>query len=258
MYKVLVLYICTGKYELFWQGFYDSSEKFFLPHCKKDYFVFTDAKKIYQENAENVYKIYQDNLGWPGNTLFRYKIFLQRKEKFLNYDYIFFLNANMEFQSEIDESILPKSGLLVVQHPGYYNVECNKFPYDRNTKSLACIPKGIGDVYVCGGFNGGTSKAFLEMSETINYNTDRDFSNNIVARWHDESHINRYILNHSYKILSPAYAYPEGADLPFECNVKIRDKNKYGGHAFLRDIKESKLKVVTKSVKRLLRKLVEE
>lgn len=256
MYKVLVLYICTGKYDVFWKGFYDSSEKFFLKNCQKDYFVFTDAERIYQEESDNVHKIYQENLGWPGNTLFRYKIFLTHKDILLKYDYIFFINANMEFKSVVDESILPESGLIVVQHPGYYNAERSKLPYDRNPQSMAYISKNEGKVYVCGGFNGGTSEAFLMMTETINNNTDKDFSRDIVAKWHDESHINKYILNHPYHLLSPSYAYPEDSRLPFKCIVMIRDKEKYGGHAFLRNVKESKLNVVARKGKRLLRLLM--
>lgn len=43
MNKVAVLYICTGKYDVFWKDFYISYEKYFLPDCEKHYYVFTDA-----------------------------------------------------------------------------------------------------------------------------------------------------------------------------------------------------------------------
>ena len=38
-------------------------------------------------------------------------------------------------------------------------------------------------VYLCGGFNGGTSEAYLKMAETIRTAVNVDFSNRIVARW---------------------------------------------------------------------------
>lgn len=248
--KIAILYICTGKYDLFWKDFYLSSEKYFLCNAEKSYFVFSDAEEIFAEEEDNVYKIFQKNLGWPGNTLFRYEIFLTQKYRLKTFDYIFFLNANMLFLQPIEDDILPPSGLLVVQHPGYYSAGRNKFPYDRNKKSLAYISPKEGEVYICGGFNGGTASSFLKMADVIAKNTKEDYSHDIVARWHDESHINHYILNHEYKLLSPEYAYPEGVDLPFECKVLIRDKNKYGGHEFLRDQNEHVYIKIIKLLKR--------
>lgn len=247
--KIAILYICTGKYDIFWQEFYQSCEKNFLLNCQKEYFVFTDANHIYAENTASIHKIYQKNLGWPGNTLFRYHIFLKQKDTLKKYDYIFFFNANMKFLQVIDENILPESGLMVVQHPGYYKTEADNLPYDRNAKSLAYIPYGTGKVYVCGGFNGGKTKDFLTLIETIAENTEKDYEKGIVARWHDESHINKYILYQKYVLLSPAYAYPENENLPFDCKILIRDKSRYGGHSFLRGQKESILKKVIRIIK---------
>ena len=62
--KIAILYICTGKYDIFWQEFYQSCEKNFLLNCQKEYFVFTDANHIYAENTASIHKIYQKNLGW--------------------------------------------------------------------------------------------------------------------------------------------------------------------------------------------------
>ena len=70
--KVGILYICTGKYDVFWEEFYKSCEKYFLPNSEKYYFVFTDSNHLYdEENNKNIKKYYQENLGWPDNTLKR-------------------------------------------------------------------------------------------------------------------------------------------------------------------------------------------
>jgi len=63
---------------------------------------------------------------------------------------------------------------------------------------------------------------------------EEDEKEGVVALWHDESHINKYILSHPYKMLSPAYCYPEDWNLPFEKLILIKDKSKFGGHGFLR------------------------
>ena len=50
----------------------------------------------------------------------------------------------------------------------------------------------------------------------------------MVAVWHDESHLNRYIIGREdVKVLPPCYGFPEGWDLPYEPTMLLRDKSKY-------------------------------
>ncbi|NDJ26967.1 hypothetical protein GW575_03205 [Campylobacter sp. MIT 19-121] len=166
--KIAMLYICTGKYDIFWKDFFISCEKYFHPECQKEYFVFTDSNELYQEHEnERIHKIFQENLGWPYNTLMRFHMFLKIEKELQEFDYIFFMNANVEFLKEV--SFLPtKEQLIVVNHPGFYNKNPQDFTYDRNEKSLAYIPfeqdeekenlfygKIKGKYYVFGAFNGG-------------------------------------------------------------------------------------------------------
>ena len=61
MLKIAILYICTGKYDVFWKEFYRSCEQYFLPNSNKNYFVFTDSKELYDEkNNDKIFKIYQE------------------------------------------------------------------------------------------------------------------------------------------------------------------------------------------------------
>lgn len=230
MKKVAILYICTGAYVAFWKDFYLSFEKKFLPKTQKDYFVFTDAKSVYNEEKNTrIHRIYQDDLGWPGNTLFRFRIFKSVFSELNNFDYIFFMNANMFCNTVVtEEEFLPVSEeLLVTQHPGFYDCKPYEFSYERRKKSLAYIPYSKGHVYVCGGVNGGKAKAFIELIRELDWRVDKDNEKGIVAAWHDESHLNRYILEHeNYKLLSPAYCYPEGWELPFEKKLIVLDKGK--------------------------------
>lgn len=43
---------------------------------------------------------------------------------------------------------------------------------------------------------------------------------------HDESHLNKYLSEHKCLALSPAFAYPEGWNMPFSPKIVIRDKVK--------------------------------
>ena len=245
--KIACLYIATGRYTVFWKDFYLSAEKYLLPEAQKDYFMFTDNEHIdFEENA-NVFKIYQKKLGWPYDTMMRFDMFLTQEEKLKEYDYIYFFNANMEFVAPVGEEFLPdESGLVMGLHPGYYNKEPDEYPYDRNPQSTAYIPYGQGKHYVQGCLNGGTSAAYLELCKTCSANTHKDLEQNIIALWHDESILNKYVLNKNPLILDCRYLYPEGKNLhPFKKDIKIllHDKSapKYGGHAWLRGETDTKI-----------------
>lgn len=228
--KIAILYICTGEYVAFWKDFYCSFELNFLPDDTKDYFVFTDSDTIYDEMENNrIHRIFQENLGWPGSTLFRFKMFSRITEQLKIFDYIFFMNANVVCMKEITrEMFLPIDyELLVVQHPGYYNKERYEFPYERRKKSTAYIPYRDGRVYVCGGINGGKAEAYLRLIKELDQKIQDDYKRGVIAVWHDESQLNRYIVNNiNYRLLSPAFCYPEGWRIPFEICFMVSDKSK--------------------------------
>lgn len=231
--KIAILYICTGRYAMFWKNFHNGMEKYFLPNIAKHYFVFTDQ---YIESVnKNVHIIEQKHLGWPFDTLLRFHMFQQIKDQLGKFEYIFFLNANMLCVAPIDETILPtKEQLVGICHPGFYNRERKYFTYDRNPKCLAYIPDNKGTHYYMGGFNGGKAKAYIKLIERLAHRIKKDLEKDIIAVWHDESHLNRYLLHRKVKKLGPSYGYPEGWILPFDPKIIILDKNNLGGHMFLR------------------------
>ena len=241
--RIGILYICTGKYDVFWKDFYLSSEHFFMqyPDYIKHYYVFTDSEHLYdEENNSNIHKIYQENLGWPNNTLKRFHMFLQIKESLLEEtDYLFFFNANLLFTATVNEEVLPpnnSNGIVGTLHPGFFNQANTNFTYERSNKSTAYIAIGEGEHYYAGGLSGGRTKEYLKLCEHLKNQIDEDELNKIIAVWHDESHINKYFFNNPPHTLSPGYLYPEGWSIPFEPKIMIRDKSnpQYGGHKFLR------------------------
>lgn len=227
--KIAILYICTGKYKIFWDDFYKTSELFFIPEYSKHYYVFTDSQTI--ESTESITIINRECQGFPKDSLFRFKMFLDLENELINFDYIFFFNSNMLFVDRISSEILPTkaySGLMAVLHPGHYNNKNYFFPYERNTKSKAYIPyiKRINYHYFMGGVNGGKSKEYLDLIRMCAKNIDEDYSKGIIAIYHDESHLNKYLLEKNVLTMSPAYGYPENLVLPFKPKIIIRDKVK--------------------------------
>lgn len=255
--KIAILYICTGKYDVFWEGFYRSSEEFFLTNHEKHYFVFTDSTFIKAEN-DRIHIIYQESLGWPYNTLLRFQFFLKAEKELEEFDYIYFLNSNMRFLTQVGEEALPsekEDGLLAVLHPGYFDKTANNFPYERRKKSLAYIKHGAGKHYFMGGFNGGKAINYLDLIKTLNQNIQDDLSRKVIAVWHDESHLNAYLLNKNNRILSPAYGFAEDWPLPFEPKIVILDKTKFGGHHFLRETPPRKAGISSK-IKNWIKKII--
>ncbi|RRS32180.1 MAG: hypothetical protein P794_02040 [Epsilonproteobacteria bacterium (ex Lamellibrachia satsuma)] len=253
--KTIGIYICTGKYNIFWKDFFQSSEKYFLnlSEYEKHYFVFTDADKIEFENKKNVHKIYQKQLKWPYITLDRFSIFQKARQQLEEMDYIYFFNGNMLFVDKVGQELLPTASypLVMVKHPGFFDKERSTYTYETDPKSLASIQIDEGISYFMGGLNGGMTQDYLSLIDTLEKNIKTDKKNNLMAIWHDESHLNRYAIDHQdkIKVLDPSYGYPEDWDLPFSPKIIIRNKNKYGGHDFLR----KKNNWFARSIKRLIK-----
>ena len=235
MAKVGILYICTGRYTVFWPDFYRTFQEKFLPGSDKTFFVFTDAERLEYDDAPDVRRIYQKALDWPYSSLLRFKMFVSQQAALEQMDFLFFANANLICSQTVTEAeFLPRpqrgEQLLVVQQPGFWDKKPLFCSYDRNPKCRAYIPYNCGRAYVSGGLNGGTAEAFLSMSRELDRRTDADLADGQMALWHDESHLNRYIAEQdpaSYRLLTPAYWYPEGWDLPFEQKITVRDKSRW-------------------------------
>ena len=231
--KIAIVYTCTGDYVYFWEGFYRSFHEKFVPEAEKDYFVFTDAEALFAEKDDpHIHRIRQENLGWPGNTLYRFRMIHSIEEQLRSFDYVFLFNANLVCMETVHaKDVLPEGNrIVVVQHPKSDVRRPYKHPYDRNPKSIAYIPytELKAKYYVCGGINGGSTDAYLSMIRDLDRRVDEDDAHGVLARYHDESHINRYIVDHpDYRLLTAEYAYPEGWDLPHGRKFLLLDKEKY-------------------------------
>lgn len=227
MMKVAILYICTGKYRQFFEGFYASAKKYFLKGIAEvEYFVFTDDMAL--TTAEDVHLYYRECQGFPMDALMRYDMFLSIKDELKPFDYLFFFNSNMLFVAPVGKDFLPEEeGLGAILNIGYIHRPACLYPYERNKKSTAYIGPHLKEYHLyMSGLNGGKTKDYLKMSEVLSRNIHKDLDNGIIAIYHDESHLNKYLTEHSCKRYEPSYAYPEGRAFPYQPKVIIRDKTK--------------------------------
>lgn len=236
--KIGIFYICTGKYSIFWDTFYASCQEYFIPEAEKHYYVFTDSDVVPRNNPHiSIYE--QSPKGFPLDSLLRFDMFISIEAEASKCDYLFFFNSNMQFQRTVQASeILPcegDNGLVVVQNPGYYDKQDSiHLPFEKHRRSTAFIPYSTDDhyEYYMGGVNGGTAAAYYDLIHHCSKNIHIDMDNNVMALYHDESHLNQYIHSHKARVLTPSFGFPEDSTIPFEPVCVILNKMKHGGSYF--------------------------
>jgi hypothetical protein len=211
--KIGILLIATGKYIQFFPDLYQGLKRLFFPNIEKRFFLWTDA--TINDCPKDIIVTFLKQRGHPADTLFRYHYFLQNEAQLQSsVDIVYYMDIDTSIIELIqDDSLLPTDTqpLIVTQHPGFCDQNFVGTP-ERRIESTAYVSPHSNMMYVCGGFNGGKTKEFLQMSRVISNNIDMDTQKGITAIWHDESHLNKYYSNHSqlFKTLPPSYMYPQG------------------------------------------------
>lgn len=224
--KVGLLFICLNA--PYWpyvkQVLEDCNKNFLSDHqlnVKLDTFLWTDLPEGTDYGA-TVFPT--DPQPWPTPTLMRYHLFLQQEEILKDYDYLFYLDADMRVVAPIGKEILGE-GLTAAEHPMYALAKKYVPPYEPNQDSAAYIPR-LGQVvadektgnarfkpiYAAGGFQGGKAADFIVAMKEMRRTIDLDFDHkNYVAIWNDETHWNKYLFGYTgpLVVLSPSYIYPD-------------------------------------------------
>lgn len=252
MKKMAIIYLCTGEYITFWDKFYETANKFFVPDYTKRFFVFSDG--IEQIKGDNVERFYQPKIGWPMDVLMKWDCICRIQDILQEYDYIALCNANMEFKDSLFFENENTDFWLTSFLDDY-----GKFNFERNSNSKAFIPEEkIIRKYIQTGFVVGKTEAFLKASRILRDWTSLDIENECIPVWHDESLFNAYIYMNEIESIG---FFPQKDIYPEEWvkegeNPKaiFRDKNKYGGHNLLRGIDNKSMITVKQRMKKLIEK----
>ena len=232
--KIAINFIGTGNYLKFFPRYYETFMEYFVPECQKDFFVFTDGElgddlpdNIQIINAsedfeidkshyssDNWYNLMYNSIG----GLRRFGEIKKIEEQLKQYDWYVYLDADMyccdqviSYQDFFDDG----KPFFGVQHPTFSN-HWSKFvgylPFERDPKSLSCVSEGEekDDVYLQGCVWGGKVPEIFALIDELDQRIKRDLENDVMAKAHDESHLNRYRLENydSFHILDPSFAKP--------------------------------------------------
>ena len=244
--------VATSSYTSLLRDLIESAKKHFLANHRVSLFIFSD-RDCYDSRGSRWldtfdYEVFWTKIehnSWPLPTLLRYSYLLKQKHKLSEFDYIFYCDADSRFFQNIGDEVLG-SGLTVVQHfmaagkqtksteshlATLYssNSDCrnsninwdieNKFKnlvFEANQNSTASLPRKT-DRYFIGSFHGGSSEAYIDAITSMSYNINKDLSNNIIAEYHDESHLNKYLCKNPPARVMPFWYYVPAGGVPPEC-----------------------------------------
>ena len=213
--KVAIVFIGTGKYINFLPMYYENIEKHFLPNSEKTILVFTDGEL--NETPDNVRVYHQEHLDWPYITLKRFGTINKARSAIEDNDYLVFIDADALVVADVtEEEFFTDKPYFGVHHPCHAlgMPPHTEYPgaFETDTNSRAHVtPEDDTSMYWQGCLWGGKVPEVLDMIDELDDRVEEDLSNDVIAKWHDESQLNRFYIENKDQVntLGPEYAYPE-------------------------------------------------
>ena len=222
--KIAISFIGTGRYLNFLPQYYEYIEENFLPGVEKTILVFSDGE--IEGMPDNIKFYHQEHLEWPFITLKRFEIINKAREEILKNDWFAFIDADAFVVDKItEEDFLERCcgkttdevAFFGVHHPCHYagmpphRKGTGAYETDKKCEAYFDVSEELPPIYWQGCFWGGKVPAVLSMIDEIQGRVDRDLKNDIVALWHDETHINKYFFEREFDVhtFGIDYAYPQ-------------------------------------------------
>lgn len=212
--KLIGVYgIFLGKYIAYLKEFLEHVSECFTPDTPKRFFIVTDKPVDSGLTAEfDVVQVHTPFIGWPYETLYRFVYFqLFPTELVDDCDTIFFMNSNIVFRQHCDSEVFPdKTDHVFVLHRCQSKVSDTLKSNSMETWSgSTCYLSPRKTLrYIIGGFFGATTLKFKNLCARLAHDVFVNESNNHIAVWHDETHLNFYVntvLQNNVKLLTTEY-----------------------------------------------------
>lgn len=191
-----ILLISTWKYNKFIDPVISDIKKYLFPDIIKQIYLHTDST-----NQHDATVIPIKHEPWPYIALKKFHTFAKHSDIYST-EYVLSMDIDVLIKDFIESDIL--NDLIAVYHSGFYK---QRGTPETRPNSTAFIDENKEHNYVAGGFIGGKKNLFIHMCNEIKKNIDIDLDNNIIAKWHDESHFNKYVNENinQFTLLEPEY-----------------------------------------------------
>jgi len=236
-----VMTVATNIYFDYWQKMVISADERSMQSDQITFFVFTEQiQKIdaFSKTLKNVnvigFRI--TPYGWPDATLLRYQIFRDHYLK-MDTDVLMHLDADMLFASNPWKSVrqmVANNQICLIHHPGFWRSKGLSRAtfylthpltiykdlrmkislggigaWETRPQSEAFVPRKLRRRYFCGGTWFGPHQAIGEMLEVLSGQVLEDKKIEVIAKWHDESHLNKWAVQKNINTFSPELCFDE-------------------------------------------------
>lgn len=228
-HAISIFVIATKSYLDCAHNLIDSAMKWHVGESRVQFILLTDRNtdSLRVANTSSFFTINPFQItsyGWPEATLFRFHLMLEHWHH-VSGSIVMYLDADtkivapLNFQELSGFCVNPLSnGVTPVFHPGYYKrspvldlIFRTRFgPWETNRKSTAYVSSNLREHYACGGVFWGLHDSFHQLCLEIKSQIDKDSKNKVVAKWHDESHLNKWLTTHPTMLATPEWAYAPG------------------------------------------------
>lgn len=236
-----VMSVATNIYLDYWKSMVRSADGLTNIIDEVTFFVFTDKPEEAEKFALELkhvrvraFKIPQ--YGWPEATLLRYQIFDSYSTS-LDSKILMHLDADMLFASNPWSRVraqLSRNSICLVEHPGFWRptgvsrlilyVSRPVLAYkdlrlrikrgglgawECDAKSSAFVSRESRMKYYCGGTWFGKRDSIIKLISELSIKVNDDIKKNIIAIWHDESHINRWATENHHSNENPELCFDQ-------------------------------------------------
>lgn len=233
--KIAVWNIATAGYTQFIPTLHTQVYNGLFKNHDISMFLFTDDVKMFIDQdtkiqSEGYYKtqtkeglplyVYEiEHNNWPEPSLKRFHYLLNFESILETMDHIMYIDADYAVIGRPKDEVLMKPGITVVEHLEMLLHKEKKTRYGPTVpnKSQAYIRDDEHmKAYVAGGTHMGTSKEYIEMAKWIKERVDIDTKNNVMATCHDESFVNKYVVQPGVNVnyIGQSYIFDEACFNP--------------------------------------------
>jgi hypothetical protein len=242
MTQLTIFSVATDRYLEFWLDLLGTAEQFIDQDLNVQWILFTNRENdipraVSERLGTNLVTVRFESSPWPMPTLLRYELLAKAADK-IEGEIVMHLDADMLFAGSLTKrdliQALGNQEIALVRHPGYFRP--SKFAkvifylgnpryilsdvkswllkggigsWEKNSDSLAFVSRENRKVYVCGATWFGRKNSVIDLCSSLSLRIQEDLSRNVIAKFHDESHLNWFAANNTFSLLSPKFCYDE-------------------------------------------------